>query len=369
MLTYPTLYVNPYLVVTPQGYTKYYYFGTNRVAAQHGSINHLQAQFNQSDTVAALINKADTFMGAMIGNVALYAADDEPLISISGSPFGGIISPRCNSLSRSISTTSLQNQLLPVISGDVHALECDPLEPALYYYHPDHLGSATWITDSVGNPAQFLQYLPYGELWKNQKPMGYDERFKYTGKERDDETGYDYFGARHYTSSLSGWLSPDPLMDKYPGISPYAYCHWNPMKYVDPDGKWVESAWDIANVALDITSLRSNISERNVIGAIVDGFGLIVDAAAIAVPFVPGGAGFSIKAARLTKSVDNSINAGSAMSKMPPPKSSIHGKHSPRPNNGISKPHGGAKHNRQIDNFISDLPSDATNIRKNQIQE
>lgn len=37
------------------------------------------------------------------------------------------------------------------------------------------------------------------------------------------ETGDDYFGARHYTSAISGWLSPDPLMDKYPGISPYAY--------------------------------------------------------------------------------------------------------------------------------------------------
>ena len=99
---------------------------------------------------------------------------------------------------------------MPVISGDVHALECDPPQPARYFYHADHLGSATWITDSVGNPAQFLQYLPYGEIWRNQQRMGYDERYKYTGKERDNETGYDYFGARHYTSAISGWLSPDP---------------------------------------------------------------------------------------------------------------------------------------------------------------
>lgn len=45
--------------------------------------------------------------------------------------------------------------------------------------------------------AQFLQYLPYGEIWRNQQRMGYDERYKYSGKERDEETGYDYFGARH----------------------------------------------------------------------------------------------------------------------------------------------------------------------------
>ena len=55
--------------------------------------------------------------------------------------------------------------------------------------------------------------------------------------ELDDETGYDFFGARYYASVLPSWLSVDPLADKYPGISPYAYCNWNPIKYIDPDGK------------------------------------------------------------------------------------------------------------------------------------
>ena len=40
-----------------------------------------------------------------------------------------------------------------------------------------------------------------------------------------------------YTSAQAIWLSPDPLLDKYPHISPYAYCNWNPVKYVDPDGR------------------------------------------------------------------------------------------------------------------------------------
>ena len=39
------------------------------------------------------------------------------------------------------------------------------------------------------------------------------------------------------TSARAIWLSPDPMLDKYPEISPYAYCAWNPMKYVDPDGR------------------------------------------------------------------------------------------------------------------------------------
>ena len=82
-----------------------------------------------------------------------------------------------------------------------------------------------------------MHYAPYGELMANQTIAGYDERYKFTGKERDEESGYDYFGARFYSSPLSFWLSVDPLTDKYPNISPYAYCAWNPVNKYDPNGK------------------------------------------------------------------------------------------------------------------------------------
>ncbi|MBO7226752.1 MAG: RHS repeat-associated core domain-containing protein [Bacteroidales bacterium] len=60
----------------------------------------------------------------------------------------------------------------------------------------------------------------------------------FTGKERDSETGFSYFGARYYDSDLmTGWLSVDPLADKYPSLSPYAYCGWKPVRLVDPDGE------------------------------------------------------------------------------------------------------------------------------------
>lgn len=58
-----------------------------------------------------------------------------------------------------------------------------------------------------------------------------------SGKEKDSETGYHYFGARYYNSDLSLWLSVDPMSDKYPSLSPYNYCAWNPIKLVDPDGR------------------------------------------------------------------------------------------------------------------------------------
>ena len=62
-----------------------------------------------------------------------------------------------------------------------------------------------------------------------------------SGKEKDSETGYYYFGARYYNSDLSLWHSVDSMSDKYPSLSPYNYCAWNPMKIVDPDG--MEMDW------------------------------------------------------------------------------------------------------------------------------
>ena len=72
--------------------------------------------------------------------------------------------------------------------------------------------------------------------YNTETPPKYPQTF--TGKERDSETGFSYFGARYYDSDLmTSWLSVDPMADKYPGLSPYAYCAWNPVKLVDPDGE------------------------------------------------------------------------------------------------------------------------------------
>ena len=59
----------------------------------------------------------------------------------------------------------------------------------------------------------------------------------FNGKEKDRESGFHYYGARYYWSEvLTGWLSVDPMADKYPFISPYAYCAWNPIIATDPSG-------------------------------------------------------------------------------------------------------------------------------------
>ena len=186
----------------------------------------------------------------------------------------------------------------------------------VYFSHSDHLGSANWITDAAGQPIQYIHYAPFGELIADTRLTNYRERFKFTGKERDEESGYDYFGARYYWSLLMHWLSVDPLAHKYPWLSPYAYCNWNPVKNVDPNDKWVETVRDIANVALDVASLKTNVSEGNVGGAIVDGFGLLLDAGATLLPCVPGGAGTAIKAYRVADKANDAGKLGKAIDKV-----------------------------------------------------
>ena len=97
-------------------------------------------------------------------------------------------------------------------------------------------GTMECYWEANGKPIQYIHYAPYGELVDSQQTINYDELYKFTGKERDAESGYDYFGARYYASPFSFWLSVDPLADKYPWISPYAYCGWNPIGNIDMYG-------------------------------------------------------------------------------------------------------------------------------------
>ncbi len=96
-----------------------------------------------------------------------------------------------------------------------------------------------------GNLVQYLHYAPYGELVANQMPYGIDERFKFTGKERDAETGYDNHDARYRWTVSGDWLSVDPLADKFIGTQPYLYCNGDPVGYKDPTGMYYDEANEI----------------------------------------------------------------------------------------------------------------------------
>ncbi|MFZ1704844.1 MAG: RHS repeat-associated core domain-containing protein, partial [Saprospiraceae bacterium] len=141
----------------------------------------------------------------------------------------------------------------------------------LYYYHSDHIGSRTFLTDALGipyetpmtdcqaqrtmiygvpsdhknmhsesaklkNTDEFMLYLPFGEAMGHQKVAGWATPYTFTGKEQDAATGLHYFGARYLDTRLSMWFGVDPLAEKYLGWSPYNYVLNNPVSLIDPTG-------------------------------------------------------------------------------------------------------------------------------------
>jgi len=107
----------------------------------------------------------------------------------------------------------------------------------LYFYHPDHLGSSSYITDREGRITQHTEYIAFGEVLFEEHSTSKTMPYLFNGKELDQETGLYYYGARYLDSKTSLWLNVDPLAEKYSNISPYAYVANNPIKYIDPDGR------------------------------------------------------------------------------------------------------------------------------------
>ena len=107
----------------------------------------------------------------------------------------------------------------------------------IFFYHSDHLGSTSYITDAKANITQFDAYLPYGELLVDEHSSSEEMPYKFNGKEFDQETGLYYYGARYMNPVTSLWYGVDPLAEKYPNVSAYLYCYANPSKLIDPDGK------------------------------------------------------------------------------------------------------------------------------------
>jgi len=117
------------------------------------------------------------------------------------------------------------------------------------WYVKDHLGSVRAVVDgSTGGLLAVTDYEAYGKDTANATassylsaaPAGETFRDHFTGKEDqgpDFGTAYTDFGARQYSPALRRWLVPDPLSEKYYGVSPYAYCAGDPVNMVDEDGR------------------------------------------------------------------------------------------------------------------------------------
>ena len=106
-----------------------------------------------------------------------------------------------------------------------------------YFYHSDHLGSSSLITDASGNVTQQIDYLPYGEVFLEKRAdVDYHTPYRFNGKELDEETGLYYYGARYMNPRLSIWYGTDPLEEKNYNLSSYCFVSGNPMRRIDVTG-------------------------------------------------------------------------------------------------------------------------------------
>ncbi len=105
-----------------------------------------------------------------------------------------------------------------------------------YFYHPDHLGSTSIITNSYGEVTQNISYIPYGEIFVEETAGGWQSPYYFNAKELDEETGLYYYGARYLDPAGARWLSADPMLENNPDKTPYHYCSGNPVKLMDPTG-------------------------------------------------------------------------------------------------------------------------------------
>src|SRR5690554_516080 len=199
-------------------YTKHYYIGSERINSKLGTVNYLGVLCEEMEPSTDLINEMNSrTQGANQQLNKLYQDLDKEL---------EIDSPYLYSTRHSL-----------VCSFKSH----NPMLYDAYWYHPDHLGSSSFITNTTGEISQHFEYLPFGETLVEEHLNSYNSPFKFNGKEYDAETGNYYYGARYMNPKWSTFLTPDPALESYPGISPYAYTLNNPVRYVDPTGMFVES--------------------------------------------------------------------------------------------------------------------------------
>lgn len=122
---------------------------------------------------------------------------------------------------------------------DRRGLETRDLRTArIHYVLTNHLGSTTLEIDGNGDTISYEEYFPYGGTAflasRNHVDVALRD-YRYSGKERDDVTGFYYYGHRYYAPGHARWLSPDPL-GPADGPNLYVFSRNNPTTFRDPDG-------------------------------------------------------------------------------------------------------------------------------------
>ena len=261
-----TLYPASILSVNKNRFTKHYFIGDKRIASRIGTglFNNVYGRngsyvtagqqdyaerMNQIQTQKEAYYKQQGIAPGVPTMKGAYGAPENTkrgynsIIDTLGNhdvPQGWIQTPRPN-------TTPNTNPGPPVSWNDPSNpddpqagygyIPNDTTHEETFFYHSDHLGSTSYITDDKANITQYDAYLPYGELLVDEHSSSEDLPYKFNGKQFDEETGLYYYGARYMDPKISMWLGVDPLMEKYPNVTGYCYTMDNPIKFIDPNGK------------------------------------------------------------------------------------------------------------------------------------
>ena len=265
-----TLYPASIISINKNRFTKHYFIGDKRVASRIGTglfnnvygrngsyvtagqqdyaerMNQIQKQKEAYYKQQGIAPGVPTMKGAY-GDPENTKRGYNSIIDTLGNhdvPQGWIQTPRPN-------TTPNTNPGPPVSWNDPSNpddpqagygyIPNDTTKEETFFYHSDHLGSTSYITDDKANITQYDAYLPYGELLVDEHSSSEEMPYKFNGKEFDEETGLYYYGARYMNPIASLWYGVDPLTETYENISPYIYCANSPIRYTDPKGMEVEA--------------------------------------------------------------------------------------------------------------------------------
>jgi RHS repeat-associated protein len=175
----------------------------------------------------------------------------------------------------------------------------------LYFYHPDHISSTSYVTDVDGELYEHMQYFPSGEPWVDQRSNTERLPHLFSSKELDQETGLYYFGARYYDARTGMWQSTDPILDTYlpsgneehdrklpglggvfntPNLNLYNYSRQNPVNFVDPTGQEIRAnRWKDASgvwqTRITFTAVLVNNSKVPMTAAQLDAHAKTIEAA------------------------------------------------------------------------------------------
>ena len=244
-----SLYVSPYLVASQGGrYTKHIYIGSQRIVSKLGDFasygsDPRRIPYAGSEADAVTVDYKGKYSAQQQVIRDNYAMFNVPYNGEDNNDYVDGEGFCCNDGSlEAAQTRAMVMRSAKAKSVNGNFKPNDEYERMQFYYHPDHLGSSSYITNLDGEVAQHIEYVPFGEVFIEERNNTWNTPYLFNAKEFDEETGMYYYGARYYEPRLSLWISVDPMEEKYPNIGGYVYCVNNPVKFVDLDGRdWILS--------------------------------------------------------------------------------------------------------------------------------